>query len=49
MFPLPHAAGEEGPAAKRWEVRVLLSPVYGPSPSRFAGPSLSRKYGRGGE
>jgi hypothetical protein len=25
--PSPDLTGEEGPAAKRWEVRVLLSPV----------------------
>jgi hypothetical protein len=43
LLPLPLFAGEEGPAAKRWEVRVLPSPVYRPSPSRFAGPSLSRE------
>jgi hypothetical protein len=33
--------GEEGPAAKRWEVRALLKSAYRPSPSRYAGPSLS--------
>jgi hypothetical protein len=43
IYPLPFFTGEEGPKPKAWEVRVLLNPVYRPSPSRFAGPSLSRE------
>ena len=44
LSPLPLFAGEEGPAAKRWEVRVLLSPVYRPSPPTLRdGPLLSRE------
>ena len=44
-FPLPFFTGEEGPKPKAWEVRVLLTPVYRPSPpTRFAGgPLLSRE------
>jgi hypothetical protein len=48
-FPLPLFAGEEGPAAKRWEVRVcapdpektLTSQAFG------LGPSSPVKNGRG--
>jgi hypothetical protein len=36
--PLPLFAGEEGPKPKAWEVRVLLTPVYRPSP-----PTASRR------
>jgi hypothetical protein len=43
-LPLPSFTGEEEPEPKAWEVRVLLAPVYRPSPpTRFAsGPLLSR-------
>jgi len=46
--PLPSFTGEEGPAAQRREVRVLLNPVYRPSPpKRRLGPSSPAKSGRG--
>jgi hypothetical protein len=39
--PLPLFAGEEGPKPKAWEVRVLPSLVYRPSPpTRCAGGAL---------
>jgi xanthine dehydrogenase accessory factor len=46
--PLPLFAGEEGPAAKRWEVRVLLTQCYRPSPPKLRlGPSSPVKTGEG--
>src|SRR5688500_2599330 len=46
--PLPFFTGEEGPAAKRWEVRVLLTQCYRPSPPKLRlGPSSPAKSGRG--
>jgi hypothetical protein len=43
-LPLPFFTGEEGPKPKAWEVRVLPTAVYRPSPpTRCAGgPLLSR-------
>jgi hypothetical protein len=49
FFPSPVLTGEEGPKPKAWEVRVLLSQCYRPSPptaSRRA-PPLPRKAGEG--
>jgi hypothetical protein len=45
--PLPLIAGEEGPKPKAWEVRVLLSQRYRPSPPTASRrvPPLPRKAG----
>src|SRR5688500_2905470 len=47
--PSPAFRGRGGPTVKRWEVRVLLSPVYRPSPpiADATGPSSPLKDGRG--
>jgi hypothetical protein len=45
--PLPLSAGEEGTAAKRWEVRVCTSESARPSPPKPSAwvPPLPRKAG----
>jgi hypothetical protein len=47
LIPLPLFAGEEGPKPKAWEVRVLLTRCYRPSPpTRFTGGPLLSREGR---
>jgi len=49
VIPLPFFTGEEGPAAKRWEVRVFAADSARPSlPKPFGlGPPSPAESGRG--